>query len=154
MALVLTRPLWAEDIRGALEGAYGRAEQCARYKFLDGMLSNRAPGFQLFGPDGLNRDLTLERERFQLLFSRATQIRFKTQILKIAATPAGAEADVSQSLVVEQVDPQTRSLFTVVFATRAIDEWRKFPSGWKLVSSSVHNQTSTQGGRILEHRAK
>jgi len=154
LLLFVTAPVWAEDIRAALESAYGRAEQCARYKFLDGMLSNRAPGFQLFGPDGLNRDLTLERERFQLLFSRATQIRFKTKILKVAATSAGAEADVSQTLIVEQVDGQTRNLFTLVLSTRAIDEWRRLPTGWRLISSSVHNQTSSRAGRIVEARSR
>lgn len=154
IVLALSAPLWAEDLRSALERAYGRAEQCARYKFLDGMLANRAPGFQLFGPDGLNRDLTLERDRFQLLFSRATQIRFKTQILQIAATPDGAEADVSQSLIVEQIDEKTRNLFTIVLSTRAIDAWEKLPTGWKLISSSVHNQTSSQAGRIVEPRAR
>lgn len=152
--MALTTPIWAEDIRKALQGAYDRAEQCARYKFLDGVLSNRAPGFQLFGPDGLNRDLTLERDRLQLLFSRATRIRFKTKVLKISTTPTGAEADVSQSLVVEQVDPHTRGLFTIVLSTRAIDEWKKLPSGWKLISSSVHNQSSSRSGRILETRPK
>lgn len=148
--LLLVVPIQSEGIRAGLEKAYARAERCARYKFLDGVLGNRAPGFQLFGPDGLNRDLTLERERFQFLFSRATRVRFKTQIMRVSSTPEGAQADVSQSLVVEQIDPQSRSLFTIVLSTRAIDAWKRTPNGWKLTSSSVKNQTSTRAGKLVE----
>ena len=143
--------LQGDQIRANLNSAYARVERCARYKFLDGMLGNRAAGFQLFGPDGLNRDLTLERERFQLLLSRATRVRFKTKILKIMPTAKGAHAEVNQSLVVEQIDMKTKMLFCIVLSTRAIDSWEVTPVGWKLTATSVLNQTSARSGPLRDN---
>jgi hypothetical protein len=138
--------LQGDSLRAGLEAAYQRVERCARYKFLDGMLAHRGAGFQLFGPDGLNRDLTLERERFQLLLSRATRVRFKTQILKIKPTSQGGHAEVNQSLVVEQVERESNRLFCLVISTRAIDSWQLTPIGWKLTATSVLNQTTSRTG--------
>ena len=145
---ILLGALRGDEIRAHLQAAYARSEHCARYKFLDGMLANRAAGFELFGPDGLGRDLSLERERFQFLLSRATRVRFKTRILKIVPTACGAQAEVNQSLVVEQVEPRTRSLYCQVFSTREIDTWEVTPSGWKLISSTVLNQESSRTGPL------
>lgn len=140
----------APNLRKDLEKAYAHSELCARLKFVDGMLGNRAAGFQLFGPDGLNRDLSLERDRFQLLFSRATRVRFRSEILKIVQTRDGAHVDVSQSLVVEQVDADSRERYTIVFKSRCIDSWRYTPGGLQLMVSSVQNQTSSRGGPLRE----
>ncbi|MFN8614268.1 MAG: hypothetical protein U0931_42445 [Vulcanimicrobiota bacterium] len=148
--LLLCAVAWGRDLRQDLENAYREAELCARLKFVDGMLGHRAAGFQLFGPDGLSRDLTLERDRFQVLFSRATRVRFRVQLLKIVPTKGGAHVDANESLVVEQVEPQTRELYTIVLNSRVIDTWEYRAGEIRLVASSVQNQTSQRAGPLRE----
>ncbi len=141
LVLLLFWPAAAEDVQASLSQAYSRAERAARFKFVEGLLSSRAAGFQLFGPDGSRRDLTLERERFDSLFSNALGVRLHTKIVRVVVIRGGAQAEVDQNLQVEQVERASKRRFTVVLRTRAIDQWVRGPLGWKLLATRVLSQT-------------
>lgn len=136
------------DLRAELNKAYNKATVCARLKYLDGMLSHRAPGFLLFDPEGARCDLGTERDRFRILFASATKVRLQTKVLKIQPIAEGAHVDVSQTLTVEQIEEDSRLPFTLVYQTRCIDTWRRTGNALRLTQTSVQNQAIVRGGPL------
>lgn len=147
---LVTAFAWADGVKVELELAYARAERAARFKYVEGLLSNRAAGFQLYGPEGDRRDLTLERQRFESLFSNALRVRFRTRLVRVAAIKNGAQAEVDQALQLEQVDAASGRRYTVILNTRAIDHWRRTPLGWKLAATRVLRQTLSTSGALAK----
>lgn len=140
----------AEPVATSLGRVYTRSSRAARLKYLDGLLAHRAPGFQLFGPSGLSQDLTLEKERFQFLFGRATRVRLHTSVLQVEEKPSETLAVVHQTFTVEQVDDRSRRAYTVVLETDAVDSWRRSRGAWRLHTTYVKKQTSSIGPGLTE----
>lgn len=140
----------APNPRGRLEELYARSGSAAGIKFVSGMLKHRAAGFQLYAPDGSRVDLSLERERFRVLFASATRVRFRAQISRLETGPSKVRAHVRQWLTIERVKPETRELYTLVFRSRVVDDWIPHEGDWRLKTSYVLSQECVSEGPLNE----
>ena len=140
----------APSAKARLEEHYARAGRAASIKFVSGMLKHRAPGFQLYAPDGSPGDLSLERERFQILFASATRVQFRAQISRLEQKQVGLRAHVKQWLAIERVNPENRELFTLVFQSRVVDDWIPYGGDWRLKTSYVLSQECVTEGPLKD----
>lgn len=131
LLLALTAPVWSQP-RLEIERRYAKAASAVRLKYTHGLMSVRHPEFAVYNPQGEKLDLTLEGERFELLFTGAIALDLNTTIVDFKQLDARhARCGVSQKMVVERVNPENRRSFWLVLETRAADDWTLDGSGWR-----------------------
>ena len=142
--LAIASPCWAQDPRPAIQGRYARAAQGARYKFVDGLLANRAGDFQLFSRSQERMDLSLDRTSFKLLFESALQVRLVTKMERLSVTDSRhVRCWVDQSMEVDRPNPRTRQVDTTCLKVRLIDDWERSDQGWFQKRTQILSQEFT-----------
>ncbi|MBT9588005.1 hypothetical protein IV102_32010 [bacterium] len=127
------------DPRSDIAAAYGRSSRAMALKYVDGILSIRAPGYQLFDTDGVMRDNSVERSRLAFFLGSGLRVEEDTQILTFQQEGTVARAKVRY---------QTRLLQKerwLHLETVCQDEWALLGGRWllrrtKMVSQDAANK--------------
>lgn len=123
-----------------IEAVYHKVAVAARHKFVDGMLSVQAPGFQAFAPDGQRLDLSKQRARYQELLASSVATTMTTEILDCKVRFPDAVCRVQQCLRWEQVDARTNKLVVRKLESEVTDHWRHRAGTWRILASYVTYQ--------------
>ena len=145
------------EVKDAIEAAYEKASLAASLHFVDGMLSYRAPGYQVFRIDPLlgsrrEIDLSLERERFRQLFDNALKVQLVSLVGKVTRdNETTAHCSVQHEFLIKRINTVSRRLFTVHFKSSSDDVWVfSRARGWRLSESLVREQSFFTEGQELK----
>ncbi len=132
-----------DDARTAIQSVYDKMATAARWKFLDGMFSGRAPDFSAAGPNGSMVNLVEERATLTRLLQQSAAVSEKTTIERINLTdPTHATCHV-HDITIFTVDRPDGTTAKLTLDTLSDDHWVKSPdSGWLESFSRVLSQTS------------
>ena len=137
----------AESTKQLIQAAYQKAALAAEYKYVDGMLCNRADEFQLLTAQGMLVDLTAERQRFLRFLEPASRVHLETKILGFDSEPKGTAVlcAVYQVMQTQTFDPATGTNKILALKTYSRDYWLRKNGQWQLVRSAVVQQTTGPG---------
>ena len=138
--------------RERLDKAYARAGLAAEVMYIDGLLANRHPEYQLFSRENQRMDLSLERQRFVELFAGGLRVRFETQILQLKTLPDGsAEVLLDEVMAVEHSDESGGTFYTDQVLWRLVDHWEMWHHQPRIRRSRLYWQLYAKGPRLMEN---
>jgi hypothetical protein len=134
-----------DDARAAIEAVYAKMATAARWKYVDGMMSGRAPDFTATAPNGQTVNLDNERATLARLMTAAITVKETTSVVdlsRVDADHAVCRVHDVMTLVLDKADnDHPLATQTLTVDTTSEDHWVKTASGWLLSSSHVLTQT-------------
>ena len=158
LSLLLSRscvgaPSASEDPQKAIQAAYDKAAEAARWKFIEGVFSIRTADFKAYDSKGRLINLGAEAQRLNQLFQRSLSVSERTAIVRFTLIDAGHASCNVNDVIEFEIPRDGASSAKLSLETTSDDVWVKTPQGWFQEMTRIARQIGRAGnvpGKVPE----
>lgn len=145
IAATLASGTWAQNLTAELRSSYYKLTRAANLRYLDGMVSLRAPEFVLFDQDGNRVDLAVERARAERYLAQSIALDERSELRQCQPVgPQRVRCRVRYQAQFRVLDSDGKAQPRVI-QSECQDLWEKRRGKWWLLQTRVLSQTVRRG---------